>query len=174
MRPIFVGTSIVLLAVTFSAPATAYHFVFQYKKPPIPDVRTYSAETVQVMDYIAREAKPGDVVLPGADLMGPVCALTQCRVPLGYFSTAQVSSRDFNARSQEQGKFWEEWRSGRVQEEFLRATGVRYVTVQQGNSRVFQTFYRHILTQVFATSDFAVFKVDRPARISTEIVLCSL
>ncbi len=161
MRPIFVGTSIVLLAVTFSAPATVYHFVFQYKKPPIPDVRTYSAETVQVMDYIAREAKPGDVVLPGADLMGPVCALTQCRVPLGYFSTAQVSARDFNARSQEQGKFWEEWRSGRVQEEFLRATGVRYVTVTRKLEGV-PNVLPVILTQVFATSDFAVFKVDRP------------
>ena len=146
-----------------SVPATAYHFVFQYKKPPIPDVRSYGAETLKIMDFLARESRPGDVVLPGRDLMGPVCALTRCRVPIGYFSTAQVSSRDFNLRKQEQSTFWEQWRAGQVQEEFLRATGVRYVAVRkdfEGVPRVLPAF----LTQLFATSQFAVFKVNRGAR----------
>jgi hypothetical protein len=168
-RPMVAGTFVALVAVTLSAPATAYHFAFQYKKPPIPDVRSYDAETVRIMDFLTRASKPGDVVLLGRDLMGPVCALTRCRVPIGYFSTAQVSSRDFKMRSQQQSRFWEQWRSGKPGDGYLRATGVRYVVVGkegEGIPKIVPPF----LTEAFTTLHFAVLSV-KPGPAKEEIRL---
>ena len=98
--------------------------------------------------------------MPGRELMGPVCALTRCRVPLGYFSNAQVSSHDFNMRSQQQNTFWEQWRSGIPQDGYLRATNIRYVVVDkeaEGAPKVLPPF----LTQVFTTPHFTAFRVEQ-------------
>jgi hypothetical protein len=160
MHPVAAATFVALFAVTLSAPATAYHFAFQCKKPPIPNIRSYSADTLKMMDFLSRDSKPGEVVLPGRELMGPVCALTQCRVPLGYFSNAQVSSQDFNMRSQQQITFWEQWRSGIPENGYLRATHIRYVVVDkdvEGAPKVLPPF----LTEVFTTSHLAAFRVEQ-------------
>ncbi len=159
-HPVASATFVTLFALTLSAPATAYHFAFQCKKPPIPDIRSYSADTLKMMDFLRRDSKPGEVVLPGRELMGPVCALTRCRVPLGYFSNAQVSSHDFNMRSQQQNTFWEQWRSGIPQDGYLRATNIRYVVVDkeaEGAPKVLPPF----LTQVFRTPHFTAFRVEQ-------------
>ena len=158
-RPIVAGMFVALLAVTLSAPATAYHFASQYKRPPIPDVRSYSLEMVEVMDFLAHNSRPGEVILPEASLMGPVCALTRCRVPIGYFANAQVSLLDFNRRNEQQSRFWKRWRSGLPEDSYLRTTGAEYVVVAKDGAGILNVL-PPFLTQAFTTSHFAVFRVQ--------------
>ena len=40
------------------------------------------------MDFLQKDAQPGDVVLPADNLIAPVLAFTKCRVPIGYFAYA--------------------------------------------------------------------------------------
>ena len=50
------------------------------------ELLTYDPQTLAAMDFLQKDAQPGDVVLPGDNLIAPVLALTKCRVPVGYFS----------------------------------------------------------------------------------------
>jgi hypothetical protein len=49
-------------------------------------LQNYDLETLNVIGFLTKDAQPGDVVLPGDNLLAPTLALTKCRVPIGYFS----------------------------------------------------------------------------------------
>jgi hypothetical protein len=49
-------------------------------------LQNYDLETLNVIGFLTKDAQPGDVVLPGHNLLAPTLALTKCRVPIGYFS----------------------------------------------------------------------------------------
>ena len=115
---------------------------------------------MSVIDFLAKDAQPGDVVLPGENLLAPTLALTKCRVPLGYFSNYLVAPSDYSQRETAEKEFWKAWRLGNVRNELLREAGVRYVAVSKRTEGV-PAKIPSALSEVFENSEFAVFKVRR-------------
>ena len=82
-----------------SLPATVQHFVvwrdpdhfFGAGKPFGRQLLTYDRQTLAAMEFLQRDAHPGDVVLTADNLIAPVLRLTNCPVPVGYFSSGLVA-----------------------------------------------------------------------------------
>jgi len=127
-------------------------------------LQNYDLETLGVIEFLTKNAKPGDVVLSGNDLLAPILALTKCRVPFGYFSYAVVTRSDYTRRETAEKEFWKAWRLGKVQGELLQEAKVRYVTVRKRTEGVPATIPAAI-SKVFENSEFAVFEVH-PGRLS--------
>jgi hypothetical protein len=163
-RPSLAAAGIAASAVALSVPATVQHFVLArdpyrlYGKPLAKEFQSYSLETLSVIDFLAKDAQPGDVVLPGDNLLAPTLALTKCRVPLGYFSNFVVAPSDYSQRQTAEKEFWKAWRLGKVQDGLLREAGVRYVAVSKRTEGV-PAKIPSALSKVFANSEFAIFKV---------------
>src|SRR6266487_1352576 len=162
--PSLAAAGIAASAVALSVPATVQHFVLErdpyrvYGKPLPKEFQSYSLETLSVIDFLAKDAQPGDVVLPGDNLLAPTLALTKCRVPLGYFSQSVVALSDYSQRQTAEKEFWKAWRLGKVQDGLLREAGVRYVAVSKRTEGV-PAKLPSALSKVFANSEFAIFKV---------------
>src|SRR6202035_1107845 len=145
-------------------PATVQHFTLEhdanslYGKPLRKELRSFGLETISVIDFLAKDAQPGDVVLSGANLLAPTLALTKCRVPISYFSNFQVAPSDYSQREAAEKEFWKAWRLGKVQEDFLRDVGVRYVAAQKQSEGIPEEIPTALL-EVFENSEYAVFKV---------------
>jgi hypothetical protein len=156
---------IAMSAVALSVPATVQHFALErdpdrlYGKPLAKELQSYSLETLSVIHFLTKDAQPGDVVLPGDNLLAPTLALTKCRVPISYFSNFQVALSDYSQRETAEKEFWEAWRLGKVRGEFLREVGVRYVAVNKKSDGI-PAKIPPALSQVFENSEFAVFKVQ--------------
>jgi hypothetical protein len=170
-----VATGIIVVAAGLSVPSTLQHFLF-WRNPNHyfgqgkqfgDELQRYDAEILSVFEFVRKNATPGEVVLPGDKLLAPTLALTKCRVPLGYFAFAAVARSDFTQRQTAQKKFWEAWRQGNIQEEFLRETGVRYIVVRKSTDGL-PTGIPAAISNVFENSQFAVFKVD-PQRLSETV-----
>ena len=150
-----------------SLPATVQHFVvwrdpdhfFGAGKPWGRQLLTYDPQTLAAMDFLQKDAHPGDVVLCDDTLTAPVFALTKCRVPLGYFSLGLVARSDYTRRETAEKKFWNDWRFGKVEEGLLREAKVRYVVVSKQTEGVPATLPAS-LSKVFENSEFAIFKVN--------------
>jgi hypothetical protein len=172
VRPGPVVGVIAVSAVALSVPATVHHFALArsphrvYGKPVGKELQSYSLETLSVIGFLTKDGQPGDVVLPGDNLLAPTLALTKCRVPLGYFSNGIVPLRDYSQRETAEKQFWEAWRLGNVRGEFLREVGVRYVAVSKRTEGV-PAKIPSALSEVFANSEFAVFKVRRESLSET-------
>ncbi len=164
VRPSLAAGGIAASAVALSVPATVQHFVLErdpyrlYGKPLAKEFQSYSLETLSVIDFLAKDTQPGDVVLPGDNLLAPTLALTKCRVPLGYFSQSVVALSDYSQRQTAEKEFWKAWRLGKVQDGLLREAGVRYVAVSKRTEGV-PAKLPSALSKVFANSEFAIFKV---------------
>jgi hypothetical protein len=164
MRPLLAAAGITASAVALSVPATVQHFALErdpyrlYRKPLGKELQSYSLETLSVIDFLTKDAQPGDVVLPGDNLLAPTLALTKCRVPLGYFSNYLVALSDHSQRETAEKEFWKAWRLGKVRGEFLREAGIRYVAVSKRMEGV-PAKLPPALFEVFENSQFAVFKV---------------
>jgi membrane protein CcdC involved in cytochrome C biogenesis len=165
VRPGAVAGMITVSAVVLSVPSTVQHFALErdpyrlYGKSLGKELQSYSLETLNVIDFLAKDAQPGDVALPGENLLAPILALTKCRVPLGYFAHGIVVLRDYSQRETAEKEFWEAWRLGKVRGEFLREVGVRYVAVNKKSDGI-PAKIPPALPQVFENSEFAVFKVQ--------------
>jgi hypothetical protein len=164
MRPGPAAGMITASAVALSVPSTVQHFALERDpyhlngKPLAKESQSYSLETLNVIDFLRKDALPGDVVLPGDNLLAPTLALTKCRVPISYFSSFQVALSGYSQRERAEKEFWEAWRLGSVQQEFLREVGVRYLAVSKRTEGIPATIPA-ALSEVFANSEFAVFKV---------------
>ena len=130
------------------------------------ELQSYSLETLTVIDFLEKDAQPGDVVLPGENLLAPTLALTKCRVPLGYFSNYLVAPSEYSQRKTAEKEFWKAWRLGNVRNELLREAGVRYVAVSKRTEGV-PAKIPSALSEVFENSEFAVFKVRRESLTET-------
>jgi hypothetical protein len=119
------------------------------------------------MDFLTKDARPGDVVLSRDDLLAPIVALTKCRVSLGFFAQAAVARSDYTRREIAEKEFWKAWRLGNLQQDLLREAGVRYIVVRKSTDRLPATI-PVIISNVFENSEFAVFKVD-PERLSETV-----
>jgi hypothetical protein len=172
VRPLLAAAGIAASAAALSVPATVQHFALErdpyrlFGKPLGNERQSYSLETLSVIDFLTKDAQPGDVVLPGDNLLAPTLALTKCRVPLGYFSHSMVGRRDYSQRQTAEKEFWKAWRLGKVRGEFLREAGVRYVAVSKRTERV-PAKVPSALSEVFTNSEFAVFKVRRKSLSET-------
>jgi len=161
------ATGIVAIAAGLSVPSTLQHFLFWRNpnhyfgagKPFGNELQSYDLETLDVIDFLRKNAAPGDVVLPGDSLLAPILALTKCRVPLGYFAYAAVARSDFMQRQTAEKKFWAAWHQGNIQEDFLREAGVRYIVVRKSTDRL-PGGIPAAISNVFENSEFAVFTVD--------------
>jgi hypothetical protein len=170
--PSLTAAGITLGTVLLSAPATVQHFSFWRKPDHVfgsgkllgNPLLNYDFETQQAIDFLTKNAQPGDVTLAGDKLVAPVLALTKCRVPLSYFANAIVGRSDYLQRSAAQREFWKVWQIGKIQDELLREAKVRYIIVSKQTEGVPPTIPRAI-SKVFENSEFAVFKVD-PQRLS--------
>jgi hypothetical protein len=166
MPPRPVAGVIVVSAVALSVPATVQHFALErdpyrlYGKRLGKESQSYSLETLSVIDFLTKDAQPGDVVLPGDNLLAPTLALTKCRVPLGDFSKYMVPLHDYSQRKTAEKEFWKAWRLGKVQDGFLREVGVRYVAVSKRTEGI-PAMIPAALSKVFENSEFAVFEVRR-------------
>jgi len=136
------------------------HHLFGNGKPFGKQLQSYDAETLAVTDFLMKDANPGDVVLCRDDLLPPVRALTNCRVPLGYFGYAAVARNDYTHRGSEIKQFWKDWQLGKFQQELLREAGIRYIVVRKTSESLPATI-PDILANVFENSEFAVFKVNQ-------------
>ena len=176
------ATGIVAIAAGLSVPSTLQHFLFWRNpnhyfgqgKPFGNELQNYDLETLSVIDFVRKNAVPGDVVLPGDNLLAPILALTKCRVPIGYFAYAAVARSDFMRRQTAEKKFWAAWHQGNIQEEFLREAGVRYIVVRKSTDRL-PAAIPAAISNVFENSEFAVFKVDpaAPERNSSQVPIVS-
>jgi hypothetical protein len=170
-----VAATIAAIAVGLSVPATVQHFIywrnpdhlFGNGKPFGKQLLIYDSDTLGVTDFLTNDAKPGDVVLCEDELLAPILALTNCRVPFGYFAYAAVSRSDYTRRETAVKQFWKDWRLGKVQEDLLREAGVRYVVIRKRSEGLPATIPA-IISNVFENSEFAVFKVD-PQRLSETV-----
>ena len=172
VRPALAAVGITASAVALSVPATVQHFALArdpygpYGKALRKELQSYSPETLNVIDFLAKDAEPGAVVLAGDNLPAPTLALTKCRVPIGYSSNFQVAPSDYSQRETAEKEFWEAWRLGKVRGEFLREVGVRYVAVSKRTEGV-PAKIPSALSEVFENSEFAVFKVRRESLSET-------
>ena len=161
------AATITAVAIALSVPATLQHFIywrnpdhfFVNGKPFGKQLLSYDAETLAVIDFLSKNAQPGDVVMCEDELLAPVLALTKCRVPFGYFAYAAVARSDVTRRESAVKQFWKDWRLGNVQHDFVREVGVRYVVVRKTPEDIPATV-SDIFSKVFENSEFAVFKVD--------------
>ncbi len=152
-------------AIALSVPATAQHFALErdpsrlYGKPLGKELQSYSLETLSVIDFLAKDAQLGDVVLPDENLLAPTLALTKCRVPLGYFSIYMVAQSDYRKGTRQRKNFgrpggwdmsavtfYERWSSLRRRQQAIQ----RYPSKNP----------RSPLRKVFENSEFAVFEVQ--------------
>jgi hypothetical protein len=169
------AAAIMAMAIGLSVPATVQHFIywrnpdhfFGNGKPFGKLLQSYDAETLAVTDFLTKDAQPGDVVLCGDDLLAPVLALTNCRVPFGYSAYAAVARSDYTRRESAVKQFWKDWRLGNVQPDLLREAGVRYIVVRKTSEGLPATI-PVIISNVFENSEFAVFKID-PQRLSETV-----
>jgi len=167
MYPALAAGGIIATTAGLSLPATVQHFVvwrdpghfFGAGKPWGRELLTYDPQMLAAMDFLQKDAHPGDVVLAGDKLSAPVLALTKCRVPVGYFSFGLVARSDYTRRETAQKKFWSEWRLGKAQDGLLREANVRYVVVSKQTEGVPATMPAG-LSKVFENSEFAIFKVN--------------
>ena len=161
------ATGIVAIAAGLSVPSTLQHFLFWRNpnhyfgagKPFGNELQSYDLETLGVIDFLRKNAAPGDVVLPGDSLLAPILALTKCRVPIGYFAYAAVARSDFTRRQTAEKNFWAAWHQGSIQKEFLREAGIRYIVVRKSTDRL-PGGIPATISKVFENSEFAVFKVN--------------
>jgi hypothetical protein len=166
--PALAAGGITAAAAGLSLPATVQHFVvwrdpdhfFGVGKPWGRQLLTYDPQTLAAMDFLQKDAAPGDVVLCDDTLSAPVLALTKCRVPLGYFSFGLVARSEYTKRETAEKNFWNDWRLGTVQDDLLQEANVRYVVVSKQTEGVPVTIPAS-LSKVFENSEFAVFKVDQ-------------
>ena len=166
MYPALATAGIIVTAAGFGLPATVQHFVvwqdpdhfFGSGKPFGRQLLTYNPQTLAAMDFLQTDAHPGDVVLSDDDLIAPVLALTKCRVPLGPFSIGLVARSEYTDRETAEKKFWNDWRSGKVQDGLLQEANVQYVIVRQREG--IPATIPASLSKVFENSEFAVFKVN--------------
>jgi len=167
MSSALVATGIVAVAAGLSVPSTLQHFIFwrnpnHYFGPRKPfgnELQNYDIETLSVINFVRKDAVPGDVVLPGDNLLAPILALTKCRVPMGYFAYAAVARSDYMRREAAEKKFWAAWHQGNIQEEFLREVGVRYIVVRKSSDRL-PAEIPATISNVFENSQLAVLKVN--------------
>jgi hypothetical protein len=165
--PAFAAGGIMATAAGLSLPATVQHFVvwrdpdhfFGVGKPFGRQLLTYDLQTLAAMDFLQRDAHPGDVVLTADNLIAPVLAFTKCRVPVGYFSFGLVARSEYTRRETAEKKFWNDWRLGKVEDGLLQDANVRYVVVNKQTEGIPATIPAS-LSNVFENSEFAVFKVD--------------
>ena len=169
------AATITALAIGLSVPATAQHFIywrnpdhlFGNGKPFGKQLQSYDAETLALTDFLTKNAQPGDVLLCGDELLAPVLALTNCRVPFGLFAQAAVAQRDYTHRESAVKQFWKDWPLGNIRLELLREASIRYIIVRKTSEGLPATIPVFI-SNVFENSEFAVFKVD-PQRLSERV-----
>jgi hypothetical protein len=165
MPPLVAALAVTTAATALTIPATIQHFALEanpqriYGKSVQPTVQSYSKQTLDVMAHLKTTAQPGDVVLPEDDLLGPVLALTKCRVPMGYFSNFLVSNAEYVEREKAQKEFWKAWGLGQVRSELLLEAKVRYIVchkrTEDGPSILSG------LLEIFSNSEFSLFEVEQ-------------
>ena len=169
------AAAITAVAIGLSVPATVQHFIywrnpghfFGNGKPFGKQLQSYDRETLAVTEFLTKDAHSGDVVLCGDELLAPVLALTQCRVPFGYFAYAAVARSDYTRRESTVKQFWKDWRLGKFKQDLLREAEIRYIVVRKTSEGLPATIPVTI-SKVFENSEFAVFKVD-PQRLSETV-----
>ena len=167
-----VATGIVTMAAGLGVSSAAQHFIywrnsdhlFGNGKPFGKQLQRYDAEILGVADFLTKDARAGDVVLCGDELLAPIVSLTSCRVTLGLFAQAAVPRSDFTHRESEVKQFWKDWPRGNIQQGLLREAAVRYIVVRKSTDSLPATIPAAI-SNVFENSEFAVFKVD-PQRLT--------
>ena len=175
MYPALAAGGIIATTAGLSLPATVQHFVvwrdpdhfFGAGKPWGRQLLTYDPQTLAAMDFLQKDAHPGDVILPAETLIAPVLAFTKCRVPVGYFSSGLVARSDYTRRETAEKKFWNDWRSGKFENGLLQDANVRYVVVNKQTEGIPATIPAS-LSKVFENSELAVFKVD-PLRLNETV-----
>ena len=165
--PALAAGGIIATTAGLSLPATVQHFLvwhdphhfFGVGKPWGAQLLTYDRQMLAAMDFLQKDAHPGDVVLCNDTLSAPVLALTKCRVPLGYFSSGLVARSEYTKRETAEKNFWNDWRLGKVDEGLLREASVRYVVVREQTEGVPATTPAS-LSKVFENSELTIFKVN--------------
>jgi hypothetical protein len=168
--PTLAATVIALSAAALSVPSTVQLFALEHHPSRLygaKELESYGPEILGVIDFLTKDAQPGDVLLPGQNLVAPILALTKCRVPIGYYSDSNTASlRDYTQRQTAEKEFWEAWQLGNVQREFLQEVGVCYIAVRKKSEGI-PPKIPPALVEVFENSDYAVFKVHRESLSET-------
>jgi hypothetical protein len=173
--PALAAGGIMVTAGGLSLPATVQHFLvwrdpdhfFGAGKPFGRQLLTYDLQTLAAMEFLQTDARPGDVVLTTDNLIAPVLAFTNCRVPVGYFSLGLVARSEYTRRETAEKKFWTDWQLGKVEDGLLQDANVRYVVINKQTEGIPATIPAS-LSKVFENSELAVFKVD-PQRLSETV-----
>lgn len=162
--PAVVAFTLTTAAVALSIPSTIQHFLLESDPSRIYGLsidsasQSYSKDVIEALAHLKEDAQPGDVVLPDGKLLGPVLALTKCRVPLGYFAAYLVSRNDLRERGKAERLFWRDWKSGRIRDEILKEANVRYIILNKQLENV-PPVLPSAIVEIFANSECALFRV---------------
>ena len=165
MSPTLSGPLLALFAVAISLPSAVQHFAILrnpylvYGKAIMMATDTYSRDVLAGMNYLKNNAKPGSVVLTDENLIGPVLALTKCRVPLGYFAPYLVSLSDLERREKEEKEFWYDWERGKVRPDLINDAKVDYLVVSKPNSDSARSLPG--LSKIFSNQECEIFRITR-------------
>ena len=171
IHPALAALGIIAMATALSIPATVQHFALGFDPHRVygqivtTGLQGYSRDVLGVVEYLTKQAQPGDVVLADNTLLGPVLALTKCRVPVGYFSSYLVPRNNFARRSSAVAHFWESWRAGRIATELLSEARVSYIVLNRRLDGV-PSMLPATLSKVYSNSEGAIFKVKEDNSIT--------
>lgn len=116
---------VLALVVGLSIPSALQHFS---KAMAMPRGVVQPAE-LELLEFLRRDARPGDVVLSGEQVSRLVVAMTECRVPIIEGDFVLVPAAESRRRAKDRDAFWGAWRAGEVRGDILERYRVAYVVV---------------------------------------------
>jgi hypothetical protein len=148
-RPVAVAAALVL-----SLPSTVEHLRLQHAA----DRRSFNPAQVAAARFVAASVHPGEVVLCGPELLAPVLALGDCRVPLGPYAETTEPLAIYERRVAQLDAFWRDWRAGRIRWDLLRELRIDLIATKRP-ARPLPSTPAGSLATVFADGTFSVFQV---------------
>jgi hypothetical protein len=127
----------VLAVITLSLPSTIQCFYRTTRDRPLASM---SKDERELMTYLADKCTPGSVVLTRAETVGPIAAMTPCRVPMSkLFNDAYginlVPAAELVQRSGDLQLFWECWDRSELRVDILTKYHISYLVIDKLTER---------------------------------------
>jgi len=131
VRSIMAGTgrrfwrvAVLLSILAFSLPSTLQSFANKMAR----HLDVLGSKQMALLDFLTKEASPGEVVISNESIAMPIVSLTTCRVPaLGMFASSLVSKKELTERLKDVNDFWNAWKKGELRVVLLRKYRVSYI-----------------------------------------------
>jgi hypothetical protein len=117
----FVQALAVLAVITLSLPSTIQCFDHTARAHPLASISKHERE---LMTFLAGKCTPGSVVLARAETVGPIAAMTPCRVPMAKlfndnYGIYLIPAAELLQRFHDLQLFWERWDKAELRVDIL-------------------------------------------------------